>query len=429
MKNQKSKYNKLIENADIRRWLNEISRGSRITADVNKRRLGYFCETVKISSVELLNRDDKTITDIISDFVSEMENKKMAGSYISSILKAVKSWLGYNNRKLTRKIKIANVTNTPSLINERVPTQEELKRIFAASNPRERVACVLLAHSGLRPEVLGNYLGDNGLSIGDFPELEINNNEISFKKIPTMIIVRQDLSKTKRKYLTFLGNEGCFYLKAYLEKRIIEGEFLDNESSIIAPSKLAYRNKKAFIRTINIGDIIRGALRKSGFSWRPYVLRSYFDTQLMLAESKGLILRDYRSFFMGHVGDIEHTYTVNKNKIPEATLENMRESYEKSLKFLETESRGISEEDLTRKFKTQILLMDGFTAEEIESKGLLDKNDEELREIRKEKLFGAVLDGNKQKVVSMKQLEEFVSKGYEFVASIPGDKAIIRIPK
>jgi len=31
---------------------------------------------------------------------------------------------------------------------------------------------------------------------------------------------------------------------------------------------------------------------------RAYVLRSYFDTQLMLAESKGLVIRDYRQFWM-----------------------------------------------------------------------------------------------------------------------------------
>jgi hypothetical protein len=33
----------------------------------------------------------------------------------------------------------------------------------------------------------------------------------------------------------------------------------------------------------------------------------------MIAESDGLILRDYRSFWMGHKVDIEHTYTVNKS--------------------------------------------------------------------------------------------------------------------
>ena len=73
---------------------------------------------------------------------------------------------------------------------------------------------------------------------------------------------------------------------------------------------------KPFIRSVNISDAIRAALRKAGFPWRPYVLRSYFDTQLMLAESKGLIIRGYRQFFMGHKGDIENTYTTNKCRLP-----------------------------------------------------------------------------------------------------------------
>lgn len=66
---------------------------------------------------------------------------------------------------------------------------------------------------------------------------------------------------------------------------------------------------KPFIRAVNIGDIIRGAMRRGSFSWRPYVLRSYFDTQLMLAGSKGFVLRDYRKFWMEHKGDIENRYT------------------------------------------------------------------------------------------------------------------------
>ncbi|EMR73149.1 hypothetical protein MCGE09_00340 [Thaumarchaeota archaeon SCGC AB-539-E09] len=51
---------------------------------------------------------------------------------------------------------------------------------------------------------------------------------------------------------------------------------------------------KPFIRATNVWDVIRSAIRKAGFNWRPYVLRSYLDTQLMLAESRGLVLRDYR---------------------------------------------------------------------------------------------------------------------------------------
>ena len=55
---------------------------------------------------------------------------------------------------------------------------------------------------------------------------------------------------------------------------------------------------EARIRITNISDFIRKAIRDAGFTWRPYVLRRYFDTRLMMAESDGLIIRDYRTFWM-----------------------------------------------------------------------------------------------------------------------------------
>jgi len=87
---------------------------------------------------------------------------------------------------------------------------------------------------------------------------------------------------------------------------------------------------KTFVRATSIGDAIRQAIRRVGFNWRPYVLRAYFDTQLMLAESKGLVIRDYRQFWMGHKGDIENRYTTNKCRLPEDVIEDMREAYRRS---------------------------------------------------------------------------------------------------
>ncbi|MEM3191433.1 MAG: hypothetical protein QW292_04930 [Candidatus Parvarchaeota archaeon] len=118
---------------------------------------------------------------------------------------------------------------------------------------------------------------------------------------------------------------------------------------------------------MNIGDQVRKAIRASGLNQRPYVLRAYFDTQLMMAENKGLIMRDYRTFMMGHVGDIEHRYTLNKNNLPEDVIEDMRESYSKSLRFLETERRGIKEEEMNEKindFKRMMLILAGYSNDE-----------------------------------------------------------------
>lgn len=78
-------------------------------------------------------------------------------------------------------------------------------------------------------------------------------------------------------------------MKDYLEERIRTGEELTSKSPIITPKV----RSKPFIKATNIGDVIRQVIRKAGFNWRPYVLRAYFDTQLMLAESKGLVIRDY----------------------------------------------------------------------------------------------------------------------------------------
>jgi hypothetical protein len=59
---------------------------------------------------------------------------------------------------------------------------------------------------------------------------------------------------------------------------------------------------------------------------------------MMLAESKGLIIRDYRVFFMGHKGDVEHTYTINRHILPSKVVEDMRTSYSRAQKYLESES-------------------------------------------------------------------------------------------
>lgn len=214
------------------------------------------------------------------------------------------------------------------------------------------------------------------------------------------------------------------YLGKYLNDCLRGGENISADTPIIVPRNAGSK----FIRSINIGDQIRKAIRKAGFPWRPYVLRSYFDTQSMMAESKGYILRDYRQFFMGHVGDIEHTYTVNRLNLPDIVLEDMRNAFSRSTRYLEIDNKNLAEEEMKRNFKKEILHLDGFTDEEIFQLGLLDMNDDELREKRKGKLFGAALNGNKQKVIELSEVKSFIENGWEHVGTLPGEKAIIKPP-
>jgi hypothetical protein len=362
---------------------------------------------------------------MLMDYVSSAEQKGYAGNYISSTMKALKSWLAHNNRELKVKIKIKGIDETPTLKDERVPTLDELKRIFLSGDSKARTTCVLIAHGGLRLQTLGNYQGEDGLRIGDLPELKIENKTVTFSITPAIVFVRKELSKAAHQYFTFLSEEGCEYLKDYLEERIREGEDLTSTSPIITPKQ----KMKPFIRTINMGDIMRGAIRQAGFRWRPYVLRSYFETQLMLAESKGLVLRDYRQFWMGHKGDIENRYTTNEHRLPDSVVDDMRQAYERSQEFLQTsKSMETSEEKLRDSFRWQLLLVAGLSQEEVDKLDLHSMSDEELQSLVRKKLLGApTSDSSKQKVVTVDEANGYLAKGWEYVAKLSNNKVVIKM--
>ncbi len=80
-------------------------------------------------------------------------------------------------------------------------------------------------------------------------------------------------------------------------------------------------------------------------------MRPFFDTQLLIAESKGKVAHDFRVFWMGHKGSIEAVYTTNKGRLPEALLTEMREAFKRSEEFLDLEVRT---EDPLLKQKDQL---------------------------------------------------------------------------
>jgi len=422
---RKGEYASLLDDTIISRWYDNVARGSRVTADVYLRRLGHFCREFELTPKALLGMSESQLYDMFLDAVSKMELEGRSGSYIHSNVKAVKSWLLHNRIEIKGRIKIKGVQDTPTLKDERVPTKNELERIFLAGDEKARVAAAIIAQCGLRIEALGNYLGDDGLRVRDLPELVVKGGSVEFARVPAIVIVRRELSKAGHQYFSFLSEEGCGYLKDYLELRIRTGETITPDSAIVTPKQ----RMKSFIRATNVGDAIRGSVRNAGFSWRPYVLRSYFDTQLMLAESKGLILRDYRQFWMGHKGDIENRYTTNKQRLPESVIEDMRAAYERSQEFLQTkEKEETSEEKLRDSFRKQILLVAGFNQEEVDKMDLPSMSDEELQSLVRKKLLGApTSDSSKQKVVSIDEANGYLAEGWEYVAKLSNNKVVIKM--
>jgi len=421
---ERAKHRHLLQDKTLKRWHDNLARGSVITADVYLRRLGAFCKENHQTPHGLASMGTRKIENLLMDYVTDNE-KKFAGSYLQTTVKVVKSWLNYNDVELRHKIKIRGANETPSLKDERVPTKEELRRILLSATKQARVACILLAHGGLRPESIGDYRGQDGITIRDFPELKVDGSKITFVSMPTMLVIRSSLSKARHQYFTFLTEEACGYLKDYLEERARNGEKLSTDSAIVRP-KVA---EKPFIRTVNIGDMMRLAIRKAGYPWRPYVLRAYFDTQLMLAESKGLVMRDYRMFWMGHKGDIENRYTTNKHRLPQSVIDDMREAYKRSQDYLQTTKAEVGEEKIKEAFKKQLLAVAGFNEEEMAKLDVTKMTDEELHNLVRKRLLGVMANnGNRQCVIPLTDVEKYLGEGWEYVTALPNERAVVKMP-
>ena len=164
---------------------------------------------------------------------------------------------------------------------ESVPTQEQLKKVFSVAALDTRAASALMAFCGVRPQVVGSYRGMDGLMISDFVEAEVDNGskQVTFKEIPTLVKVRRSISKAGHQYYTFMCEEGCDILKTYWEKRMGEAGTLAPDSPAVKPR--AVNKKSKFLWAVRTSDRIKLAIRKAGFQWRRYVLRCFFDRQML----------------------------------------------------------------------------------------------------------------------------------------------------
>ena len=132
---------------------------------------------------------------------------------------------------------------------------------------------------------------------------------------------------------------------------------------------------------------------------------------------------------MGHKGDIEHTYTVNKRVLRPEVIEDMRLSFARAQRYLESEGLASDEVHVRYGMRKQLLLAAGFTEEETSRMEIDSMSNEELHDAIKKRLLGIMANnGSQQKVVAVNEVENYISDGWEFVAALPNDKAIVKVP-
>jgi len=430
-----SKYAHLLaEDPAFRAWLANVVRGSHNTGAHYFLRMGFLCDEVyhiPPSQVAAMNRVE--LMTFVSNVISDLEEKGAVGSTINSYVKAVKSWARFNGTKLDEKVNVPESENMYA--GEVVPRPEDVQALLDHAPLRVKVAVSLMAFAGLRPGTIGDSRGSDGLKVKDLPEMEVRDGKVAFAKVPTLVTVRKKISKIRKPYDTFAPAQACEYVRQYLEDRMREGEAVGPETAVVTVSEFNARTprsgacffKKPYgdhMSTSKVRRMVRLALRSSGFRWRPYVLRRYFDTRMMLGEADGLVIPDWRSFWMGHSGNIEFVYTLRKG-LDEETVEKMRASYLKAANRYLCTSGGAHEDDMATRIRKQLLLT-VLAPEEIEKLHVDEKTDEEVIGLLRQRLMEVTFNqGLKQKVVPSSEVEGWLAKGWAWKGNLGDGRAVM----
>ncbi len=349
-------------NPRVASWYEARALRSKLSADTDRRKLRLLLTRLDLdpeSVVAMAKGEPERLHDALVHYAGNLKRAGRTDAYVVKTFGGLRNYLRFRRADFDGFPKLSPVQGS-TLVAERVPTPEELRGILERLTLRGRAIALLLAHTGVRPQVLGTYTGDGGLTLGNLPDLDVRSLE--FREIPFLIRVPGELSKTRRAYYTFGTNELAATLRAYLGERKEAGESFSASSPLVAPiessslrgasraSRSGVEGSRRFLVTKAITDELRDALHAAAsaapkeVTWRPYVLRSYCSTRLLLAEGDGRIQRDLREAILGHDGGVSSRYNVGK-RWGEELLAEARRQYANASEFLETTGRRADAKD------------------------------------------------------------------------------------
>jgi integrase len=432
----------LLSDPTVRSWWEARSLRSRLSADQYLRQLGLLLEHLGLSSTEigaLAKNDPDRLRDMLIRNAATLKGEGKLDSYVSKFSEGLKSYFRFQRIPFDGYPLLSSVRGA-SLGDERVPSPEELGRILDHLSPRGRVIALFMAHSGVRPGVLGAYQGGNGLRLSDLTELVLDRKKRSFAKVPFVIRVPADLSKTRVAYVTFGTSQLAQTFLGYLNDRALGGETLKPDSPVVAGnpvrgvallSRQGARYSKGFLSTKVIVEEVRSALQATvsrGVRWRPYVLRAYCSTRLLMAEGAGKITWDLREAILGHDGGVAARYNVGK-RWSEELLNEARAAFRRCEPFLSTATIASGSGDGADRVLKAFFEARGLPSQEAAKLDFSSKSNEELVEMfRKLGSAQAPSTSPTERAVATKEVPGLLEQGWRFVAALDAERTILRSP-
>ena len=304
---------------------------------------------------------------------------------------------------------------------DRAPTLEEIRRVVAVADLRTK--CLIL------------FLTSSGARIGSIEYLRWRDvQEVEFEgwKLAKVTIYRGE----PEEYNTFASPECYEYLLKYREVREKVGEVIAPSSPVFVRKVNKRRFDQSKVRPINVrtlknqvGELLNQMKMREkltdtrnyrSYEWKQcHSFRKFFKTRMEMSGVKPIITE----MLMGHTVGVANSYM-------KPTQDEMASEYVKAIPNLTIVGAMGEKADKNVEFKREILLkVGGYSKEEVEKLSLADMEDAEIQRLVKERFLGAMANnGGRQKVVPISEIETYLTQGWEYVAALPNEKAVLKLP-
>ncbi|MHB8633544.1 MAG: hypothetical protein ACYDBQ_06185 [Thermoplasmatota archaeon] len=375
------KYRGLLDDENVARWHRRNSKKSLHTGEEYVRVLGRALGAMGLTPAGLVSLGRRAAEDRVHDYADSCLAAGRSRNTVRYHADVLASWLKWNDMPMTRPYQLPAPTYREEMRKKRVPTRDDLRRTLAFATPRDRLIITAIAYSGMRPRVLADQSQQDGLRFGDLPEARLQDGQIEFDAVPTLVNVRASLSKNHKPYRTFFTREQCDTLAACVEERSQAGQELTPESFVIAPVK---NSPSGVLSRSSLFKAAKIAMRKAGLGdVQPYAWKNYCADRMRMGEHDrdNLWTRESRMFVLGHGGsDIAMLYAM-RQEMPLDTLEKLRETFGvMAARHLEANAPTPAENPRTAVYEA-LLQVAGHTPEEVKEMDVATKSPQELLEL------------------------------------------------
>lgn len=403
----------ILKDPDTKEWIETIdSESARINYQKHLAEYLLYRKSTVQNLIKNFKKDENKEIKNLQAFANQML-KRLAPGTVANYVAAIKNRMQYDGIPFTRNIKIPNRTYHPTVENEVVPTKDQIITFLRNAKPATQVIISLLAFLGVRFKVIAD------LRIKDLPEMRITDNEVIFEKIPTRVKVRKELSKNRKEYQTFLIQTGCMIVKNSLEIRMKKGEQLNSES-LLVPTEC--ENTTVRQRAKAVARRLTTVFEKIKYDSRPYSLKNFFATALM---NSG-VEQNWQTFFMGHTGPVQNTYSVRRQQ-PAEQIEKMRQIFKEKIEIHLVPQEGNVDASVRKEFKKFAKAMGVEVSDDADSDETIEEIAKIYQAAKNDLQKRAETAKVKQKRITEKELDEYLEKGWEIHTTLQSGDLVVRI--